>query len=397
MFESILNTDVGKYFVCQYEKTFDAQVVYRKLELHASASTQAAIDSPGLLSYLTSAKFDSYWRGTGQSFALNRYDKLRAYEDLIGIEDCFSDLVKLNLLQNTVAGVNILNQVMRQSAHEVAHGKPPLDYSQYKILLLSAASVYNSKQGLSQSRASMKIHEHQLPPPPLLTHNNDDGSFFMAQEHSTSPYHSFDIDTDVGTLSTYTPSSKTSKPAARPPKTMMSCDQWQALLQSDKSLWNQLATKSKAIIMGNTKPPPAPIPPAPNLQRWLILHDISLTDYMDIVTIHQYYTTSTNSPPPSDLGESTTSIVTSEETPSTGDSTSLLALAAKQTKKSSSQPSTATSTCPPGSSSSNSGLPGDIRQVLGGFVHQITYSASTHKANTYGSLVDCGAKWLSWQ
>ena len=74
---------MGKYFVCQYEQDYDAQSVYKKLSLHASTSTQAAIDSSGLLSYLTSARFDSHWRGTAQSFVLNWCDKLRAYEDLI--------------------------------------------------------------------------------------------------------------------------------------------------------------------------------------------------------------------------------------------------------------------------------------------------------------------------
>ena len=83
VFETILKTDMGKYFVCQYEQTYDAQSVYKKLSLHASTSTQAAIDSSGLLSYLTSARFDSHWRGTAQSFVLNWCDKLRAYEDLI--------------------------------------------------------------------------------------------------------------------------------------------------------------------------------------------------------------------------------------------------------------------------------------------------------------------------
>ena len=98
VFETILKTDMGKYFVHQHEKTFDAQAVYKKLALHASTSTQAAIDSSAFLTYLTSAKFDSHWRGTAQSFVLNWCDKLRAYEDLIGVKDCFSDLVKLNLL-----------------------------------------------------------------------------------------------------------------------------------------------------------------------------------------------------------------------------------------------------------------------------------------------------------
>ena len=82
VFESILKTDMGKYFVRQHEHDYDAQAVFRKLEQYAVASTQAAIDSSGLLTYLTSAKLDSHWRGTAQSFILHWCDKLRTYGTL---------------------------------------------------------------------------------------------------------------------------------------------------------------------------------------------------------------------------------------------------------------------------------------------------------------------------
>ena len=62
VFESILKTDMGKYYICQHEYDYDAQAVFRKLEKHAKASTQATINSFELLAYLTSAKLDSHWR-----------------------------------------------------------------------------------------------------------------------------------------------------------------------------------------------------------------------------------------------------------------------------------------------------------------------------------------------
>ena len=111
VFESILRTDMGKYFVRQHEHDYDAQTVFCKLEQYAVASTQATIDSSGLLAYLTSAKLDSHWRGTAQSFILHWCDKLRTYEDLIPKTDHFSDAVKMSLLQNTVTSVNALHQV----------------------------------------------------------------------------------------------------------------------------------------------------------------------------------------------------------------------------------------------------------------------------------------------
>ena len=122
VFETTLKTDMGKYFVRQHEHDYDAQAVFAKLEKHAISSTQATLDSSGLLAYLTSAKFDSGWKGTATSFILHWCDKLRIYEDLIPIKDHLGNSVKLTLLQNTVATVDTLNQVKLQLAHDVTHG-----------------------------------------------------------------------------------------------------------------------------------------------------------------------------------------------------------------------------------------------------------------------------------
>ena len=215
----------------------------------------------------------------------------------------------------------------------------------------------------------------------------------MAQEHSTSTDSSFDIDTDVGTLSAFAASSCATRPAPRPPETMMSLDQWLAIPLFNKSSWNQISSESKAIILGNTKPPTAPAPLAPNLQHRLNLHDISLADYLDIVQIHQHHSSSTDVslfPSTSDLGEASPSTAISDDRTFPGDSTTLMAHTAKQARKPPSCASTTAHTRSTKSSSSNPGIPGNIRQVLRGHVHWITYRASTHKARSYGSLVDRG-------
>ena len=122
VFESVLLTDMGKYFVRQHEDDFDAQAVFRKLKVHARTSTQASLDSSALLTFLTSTRLDSRWKGTAHAFVLNWCDKLRTYEDMIPDTDHFSSTVKLSLLQNTVAGVEELNQVKLRVAHDVAGG-----------------------------------------------------------------------------------------------------------------------------------------------------------------------------------------------------------------------------------------------------------------------------------
>ena len=79
VFESVLKTDMGKYFVRQHESDYNAQAIFRKLKQHALSSTQASLDSSTLLTYLTSARLDSKWRGTAHAFILNWCNKLRTY------------------------------------------------------------------------------------------------------------------------------------------------------------------------------------------------------------------------------------------------------------------------------------------------------------------------------
>ena len=270
VFETTLKTDMGKYFVRQHEHDYDAQAVFAKLEKHAISSTQATLDSSGLLAYLTSAKFDSGWKGTATSFILHWCDKLRIYEDLIPIKDHFGNSVKLTLLQNTVATVDTLNQVKLQSAHDVTHGGVELTFSQYKNLLLSATAAYDAKLGLSQPRSLRRTQEHSW----TDSSGPDDASF--------------DIDTDVTELSAF--AARRSFPGT--PRHRLSREQWRALSASDRSIWDQLPNASKAIILGTSlatsasaqTPVPAPADPP---HRRLNLHDISAADYLDILSIHK--------------------------------------------------------------------------------------------------------------
>ena len=67
-------------------------------------------------------RLDSRWKGTAHAFVLNWCDKLRTYEDMIPESDHFKPSVKLTILQNTVAGVEELNQVKLRAAHDAAGG-----------------------------------------------------------------------------------------------------------------------------------------------------------------------------------------------------------------------------------------------------------------------------------
>ena len=52
VFEEMLQTDMGKYFVRLHEADFDAQAVFIKLSTYAKESTQASIDTAEKLHHI---------------------------------------------------------------------------------------------------------------------------------------------------------------------------------------------------------------------------------------------------------------------------------------------------------------------------------------------------------
>ena len=368
VFEEKLQTDMGKHFVRMHELDFDAQTVFKDLQTHARASTQASIATAELLRYITTTKLhDSNWRGTAHSFILHWCDRVRTYEDLVATTDHFTHNLKMTMLQNAVSGIGELDQVKVQSAHDIAHGKPPLTYAQYQTLLLSAASTYDARKSLSRPRPQRAVHDTRLDPAdtPVLSAN----LHALPTDHLVDDYH--DIDTDFSHLEVH----ETSRPPRRPPfRPSMSRDKWQRLSPQEQSLWDQLLPTAKATILGIGQPPPTRTP------RQLELHDISAADYLHIIATHQ------SVPATSVTVPSGVTPVTSEPPIPSND------LVACNT---------------------NTAPPGDLRRVLGSrtpssaspdeltingkkyrciSVHERTsYSVSNHHASCHGSLIDRGA------
>ena len=183
VFDDCLKTDVGKSLVRTYEATYNAQAIYKELKAHATESTQATLDTDELLTYITSTKLSKgQWRGTHHEFILHWCDQLRKYEGMINKADRFTDNVKMTMLQNAVSGVSALHQVKTQAAHDVAHGKTPLNYTNYRILLLSAATIEDEKQSFARPRPQRTVQYHERPSDPY-------------EDPST-----FDIDTEISNL-----------------------------------------------------------------------------------------------------------------------------------------------------------------------------------------------------
>jgi hypothetical protein len=158
--ESKVETAKGKAIIHKYESYFDAQKAYAKLQTHHLTSTKASLSSVKILGYITSAKIgDGSWHGTTENFILNWQEQIRLYERLTPTSSHFSDEQKLTMLQKAAHPLQELRQVKATAALLKVHTKQDLDYEAYTSLLLSTASDYDSKHGVSKGKRQVYVHE----------------------------------------------------------------------------------------------------------------------------------------------------------------------------------------------------------------------------------------------
>ena len=397
----MLQTDMGKHLVRLHENDFDAQAIFKKLSNHAKTSTQASIDTADLLSYITSVKLhNTNWRGTTNAFILHWCDKVRVYESLVPLSDHFTGNVKLIMLQNAVAGISELNQVKVQSFHDEVHGKGRLSYDEYKSLLLSAATTYDAKRGLSKGRAARTVNESEIMADTIVEYDSSNSLSYNVNIHDLSTNDddiTYDIDTDFSSLQIHQTDRK-----PQPFRPSMSKEKWNNLSKTEKELWDKFSPQTKAMILGISKPKPTASP----YQRNINLHNMSASDYIQLIHMAQQQHSL-----PSDFGEDTSDVTASNNTipqdtvsDNEGDSGNLLACLTKQTpphgdlrkvlSSSSSKTSDKKSNFPQKHNSSSDN--GDIIVVNGKRyrsinVLHIRYRVSNVVASKTASLVDRGA------
>ena len=144
-------TDQGRAIVRAHEATYDAQKAYNEIKNHHNSSTKAKIEASSILSYITSVKIDDdSWQGTAEGFILNWQEQLAKYENITDTAETFSDIQKYNMLQNAVMPITDLHNVkVNVDIWYIITGNI-LSYQQYVGLLLSAASLHDTKFGAEQ-------------------------------------------------------------------------------------------------------------------------------------------------------------------------------------------------------------------------------------------------------
>jgi hypothetical protein len=102
---------------------------------------------------MTSAKIgDGSWHGAAENFILDWQEQICLYEQLTPSSGHFSDEQKLTMLQTAVHPLQELRQVKATAALLKVHTKKDLDYEAYSSILLSTASDYDSKHGVSKGK-----------------------------------------------------------------------------------------------------------------------------------------------------------------------------------------------------------------------------------------------------
>ena len=144
-------TDQGRAIVRAHEATYNAQKAYNEIKNHHNSSTKAKIEASSILSYITSVKIDDgSWQGTAEGFILNWQEQLAKYENLTDTAETFSDIQKYNMLQNAVMPIaDLYNVKVNVDIWYIITGNI-LSYQQYVGLLLSAASLHDTKFGAEQ-------------------------------------------------------------------------------------------------------------------------------------------------------------------------------------------------------------------------------------------------------
>jgi hypothetical protein len=151
--ESKVEKAKGKAIIHKHESSFDAQKAYAEIQTHHLTSTKASLSSVKILGCITSAKIgDGSWHFTTENFILNWQEQIRGYEQLTPTSGHFSDEQKLTMLETAVHPLQELRQVKATAALLKVHTQKNLDYEAYSSLLLSTASDYDIKYGVSKGK-----------------------------------------------------------------------------------------------------------------------------------------------------------------------------------------------------------------------------------------------------
>ena len=147
VFNTNLQTDMGKTIVRRHLATTDAQAVWKELSEHMKTSSKGASEKRRLTQYVTNTVLDDNFKGTAEQFVLHFNEQFRQLEEISEDDERIPPSVKPTLLQTAVRSINDLRIVetldeFQSTTH--GHGSSTsLSYDTYYDLLINACVRYD--------------------------------------------------------------------------------------------------------------------------------------------------------------------------------------------------------------------------------------------------------------
>ena len=218
VFNTDLQTDMGKTIVRRHLVSTDAQAVWKELSEHMRTSSKGASEKRRLTQYVTNTGLDDNLKGTTEQLVLHFNEQFRQLEEISEDDERLPPTVNLTLLQTAVRSINDLRIVetldeFQSTTH--GHGSSTsLSYDTYYDLLINACVRYDKTKkaniGKRRNVCATNIDDTYIDSPTPCIDNVPD-----------SPYGDIDLPPDefyqVHALSSRHPPSQRPGQPSRPP------------------------------------------------------------------------------------------------------------------------------------------------------------------------------------
>ena len=161
VFERVLQTDMGKTLVRQFELGYDAQSIFSGLCTHMNGSVIAQNRKMKLLRFLTDANMASASNCTQHGYLMNWRDILRQYTALVS--PALSPEIMKSFLKSAVANVPNLAQLdaTEQLNLGLNPNNQPLEFTTYFDMMLVSAATADHAAKESGGRTRRRFHQHE--------------------------------------------------------------------------------------------------------------------------------------------------------------------------------------------------------------------------------------------
>ena len=151
VFNTNLQTDMGKTIVRRHLASTDAQAVWKELSEHMKTSSKGASEKRRLTQYVTNTVLDDNFKGTTDQFVLHFNEQFRQLEEISEDDERLPPSVKLTLLQTPVRSINDLRILPTASIDDVPDSPyggidlPPDEF--YQVHALSSRHPPSQRPG----------------------------------------------------------------------------------------------------------------------------------------------------------------------------------------------------------------------------------------------------------